>query len=342
MIKENIAKLILAKRASLILILGKAGHGKTTAYRQILTLLSNQKSEHPVKIVSIEPRLESWWRTPLISSDPPNLVQFDTSGINGGVESAMKYCLKLRPNVIGIDGLNAADAAALKLIGEVSFWGQLVVATIQENGSDVIEAFMQDLSPLVLYVHNLGDQNSFDLTPMTLDVFKKLRDVSDATVQAMLTNCTFKIPLNNTFSPNFGKIDKQNQTSITFSPKGDIQLSINNLVNVCHAAAKGWWNDLHTGEPIIDRPHVIGEKLMLIVSEIAEAMEGHRKNLMDDKLPHRKMIEVELADAMIRICDLAGAMGMNLGGAVSEKLAYNSNREDHKLEARKAEGGKLY
>ena len=37
---------------------------------------------------------------------------------------------------------------------------------------------------------------------------------------------------------------------------------------------------------------------MLIVSEIAEAMEGERKDLMDDKLPHRKMAEVELADAL--------------------------------------------
>lgn len=42
---------------------------------------------------------------------------------------------------------------------------------------------------------------------------------------------------------------------------------------------------------------------MLIISELAEAMEGHRKNLQDDKLPHRKMLEVELADAVIRRLD---------------------------------------
>ncbi|XUM19805.1 hypothetical protein ACRAVF_19255 [Bradyrhizobium oligotrophicum S58] len=44
---------------------------------------------------------------------------------------------------------------------------------------------------------------------------------------------------------------------------------------------------------------------MLIVSEIAEAMEGERKSLMDDHLPHRKMVEVELADTLIlhfRLC----------------------------------------
>ena len=116
------------------------------------------------------------------------------------------------------------------------------------------------------------------------------------------------------------------------------------LQSVCHGASSkaGWWVDLHTGAPILQRPHVVGEKLMLIVSEVSEAMEGHRKNLMDDKLPHRKMIEVELADAAIRIFDLAGAMGLDLGGAIAEKLAYNAVREDHKPESRKAAGGKAY
>lgn len=116
------------------------------------------------------------------------------------------------------------------------------------------------------------------------------------------------------------------------------------LQSVCHGASSkaGWWVDLHTGASILQRPHVVGEKLMLIVSEVSEAMEGHRKNLMDDKLPHRKMVEVELADAAIRIFDLAGAMGLDLGGAIAEKLAYNAVREDHKPEARKAAGGKAY
>ncbi|HEX8552527.1 MAG TPA: hypothetical protein VF681_13345, partial [Abditibacteriaceae bacterium] len=61
-----------------------------------------------------------------------------------------------------------------------------------------------------------------------------------------------------------------------------------------------------------------------------------------DKLPHRQMRVVELADALIRICDLAGAYGMDLGGAVAEKMAFNAIRPDHKLEARKADGGKAY
>jgi NTP pyrophosphatase (non-canonical NTP hydrolase) len=116
------------------------------------------------------------------------------------------------------------------------------------------------------------------------------------------------------------------------------------LVEECHGASKraGWWEDLFTGESLVKRPHIVGEKLMLVVSEVAEAMEGHRKNLNDDKLPHRKMIEVELADAIIRIADLAGALNLDLGGAIAEKLAYNAQRPDHKREARLAEGGKAY
>jgi hypothetical protein len=71
-------------------------------------------------------------------------------------------------------------------------------------------------------------------------------------------------------------------------------------------------------------------------------MEGYRKGLMDDKLPHRKMIEVELADAVIRCFDLAGALGLDLAGAMAEKLAYNAMRADHKPENRAAEGGKKF
>ncbi len=116
---------------------------------------------------------------------------------------------------------------------------------------------------------------------------------------------------------------------------------INNLVRVTHQPNKKWWLDLQTQEPL-DVNKLIPEKLMLIVSELSEALEGHRKNLMDDKLPHRKMFEVELADALIRLWDLAGAAGLDLGGAYIEKMAYNEHREDHKRENRMAEGGKRY
>lgn len=118
---------------------------------------------------------------------------------------------------------------------------------------------------------------------------------------------------------------------------------VNRLCEEIHAdnVKAGWWTNPHTGENILQTRNV-GEILMLIVSEIAEAMEGHRKSLPDDKLPHRPMIEVELADACIRIFDLAGAKGYDLGGAIAEKRAFNAHRDDHKLENRLKAGGKAY
>lgn len=71
-------------------------------------------------------------------------------------------------------------------------------------------------------------------------------------------------------------------------------------------------------------------------------MEGERKDLMDDKLPHRKMAEVELVDAMIRIFDYAAAFGYDLEGAYREKTAYNLTRADHTHEARRIAGGKQF
>lgn len=117
--------------------------------------------------------------------------------------------------------------------------------------------------------------------------------------------------------------------------------AVQQLVSAGHGAAvkAGWWHDLHTGDSLLGKRN-IGETLMLIVTELAEAMEGHRKNLMDDKLPNRPMIEVELADALIRIADLGGALDLDLGGAVVEKMAYNATRADHKPENRRKAGGK--
>lgn len=114
---------------------------------------------------------------------------------------------------------------------------------------------------------------------------------------------------------------------------------------LCHelAAHSGWWTDLETGKRLSGGDRVnIGEKLCLVHSEISEAMEGARKRLADDHLPHRSMLEVELADAVIRILDLAGFLKLDIAGAVIEKLAYNQSRADHKLENRKAEGGKAF
>ena len=141
---------------------------------------------------------------------------------------------------------------------------------------------------------------------------------------------------------------------------------LNTFAKQCHDANKRWWADLTSkcphcfddgtvlradgrfecercdGVGFKRKERNVGELLMLCVSELAEALEGHRKKLADDKLPHRPMIEVELADCLIRIFDLAGGMGYDIGGAFTEKMAYNAQRADHKIEQRQQPGGKAY
>lgn len=116
------------------------------------------------------------------------------------------------------------------------------------------------------------------------------------------------------------------------------------LQEICHGAAReaGWWIDPSTSQSITTNPYCFSNKLCLVHSEISEAMEGDRKSLQDDKLPHREMREVELADALIRCFDLAGAYGMDLGAAIAEKLELNAHRPDHQLAVRAQAGGKSY
>lgn len=119
--------------------------------------------------------------------------------------------------------------------------------------------------------------------------------------------------------------------------------AFNHLRDVCHEAAveSGWWGGNGKPDPR-DNPLCFSNKLCLVHSEISESLEGDRKGLKDDKLPHRDMREVELADGLIRIFDLAGVYKMDIGGAAVEKMEYNAVRVDHQPEARAAEGGKSY
>ncbi|MGL4638529.1 MAG: hypothetical protein ACRCVX_02205 [Shewanella sp.] len=78
----------------------------------------------------------------------------------------------------------------------------------------------------------------------------------------------------------------------------------------------GWWDDP-------DR--CIYTAMQLISTEIAEATEGERKNLMDDHLPHRRMGEVELADALIRLLDLAGRSEWDYLEKITPLLVYGTS-----------------
>lgn len=117
-----------------------------------------------------------------------------------------------------------------------------------------------------------------------------------------------------------------------------MNIELNKLAKHINSLNHKWWHD-KDGNPIQRNK---GELLCLIHSEISEAMEGERKDLMDDKLPHRKMAEVELADALIRILDYAAGFGYDIEGALQEKLAYNAVRKDHTHEGRSQPNGKKW
>lgn len=73
----------------------------------------------------------------------------------------------------------------------------------------------------------------------------------------------------------------------------------------------GWWKkDQETGRTLHRNT---GELLALVHSEISEADQGFEYDLMDDKLPHRRMVEVELADTAIRVLDMLGFYATHWG-----------------------------
>jgi NTP pyrophosphatase (non-canonical NTP hydrolase) len=91
------------------------------------------------------------------------------------------------------------------------------------------------------------------------------------------------------------------------------------------ALKKGWW------QGAVESPTIIGAKLMLCVSELVEAMEELRNNHSPrETYTHEGKPEgfaIELADAVIRILDLAEFCGVDVEQAIRVKMGYNETRE---------------
>lgn len=94
------------------------------------------------------------------------------------------------------------------------------------------------------------------------------------------------------------------------------------------AVTKGFWTAEQKANP--DKSWV-PEKLMLIVSELAEAMEDYRagkdlKQVVLNDSGKPEGFPTELADAVIRIMDLAEALDIPLAETIEQKHLYNTTR----------------
>lgn len=115
------------------------------------------------------------------------------------------------------------------------------------------------------------------------------------------------------------------------------------------AREKGFW----------DTDRNVGELLMLVVSELGEALEAHRKGKKSDLMSYNESIkelmkkgfwdepgdlfkdwrkqffeayikdtfEDEIADTIIRLLDLSEGLGIDIEWHINEKIKYNQTRE---------------
>lgn len=104
------------------------------------------------------------------------------------------------------------------------------------------------------------------------------------------------------------------------------------------ALENGWWDDFRrrcpdSGIPLGDpelTPKAYLEKLMMTVTELCEASDevrhGHMAIRYRESDGKPEGYPIEMADAVIRLFDLAEASGFNLFDAILIKHAYNATR----------------
>lgn len=114
---------------------------------------------------------------------------------------------------------------------------------------------------------------------------------------------------------------------------------LNEFCNVVNqdVTERGFWNDMSESVSVLLNAGVsnelsnavnkafISQKIALIISECSEALEAIRKDSYG--LEQKDTFEDEIADTIIRLCDLCGALDIDIEKQISWKMRYNKNRE---------------
>ncbi len=93
--------------------------------------------------------------------------------------------------------------------------------------------------------------------------------------------------------------------------------TVTDWVRECHLVArkKGFW----------EQDRNVGEMLMLVVSELGEAIEAHRRSYFG--MEQKDTFEDEIADTVIRLFDLCGGLGIDLEKQMEWKISFNKRGE---------------
>lgn len=75
-----------------------------------------------------------------------------------------------------------------------------------------------------------------------------------------------------------------------------------------HELNTHWWQNPDGSPKELDK----GERFMLMISELSEALEADRRDRADDKLPQYPGLWVELADTVIRVMDSGHVYGWDM------------------------------
>lgn len=125
------------------------------------------------------------------------------------------------------------------------------------------------------------------------------------------------------------RVDEDVADTIYGGTIGDIGRMVNAI-----ALTSGWWNK-HEDHGFETTINGTAEKLLMIHSEISEAVEDMRVALTEDNLSSVRYDDdgkpygfaTELADIIIRTLDLAEWLGIDIENALARKITFNSRRE---------------